>query len=168
MIKSDSKLSGALFTRAVIGVLFAASVVLTGCPNKAGGNVPSGGAPSIEETVWGMVSLQKNGGTPQAYPLTQSGIGKIQPHWCFSHGKAYSANKITDAPNPADDGIFKIQPWDKPFTLKDGKLTIGANHSTFSINGNMATMTTKNGSDTFVFTLQRVASPSVEEIKAAH
>ena len=166
MIKSDSKLSGTLFTRAVIGLLFAASVVLTGCPNKAGGNVPSG-EPSIEETVWGMVSLQKNGGTPQAYPLTQPGIGKIQPHWCFSHGKAYSANKITDAPSPADNGIFKTQPWDKPFTLKDGKLTIGTKHSTFSINGNMATMTTKNGSDTFVFTLQRVASPSIEEIKAA-
>ena len=37
MIKSDSKLSGALFTRAVIGVLLAASVVLTGCPNNNNG-----------------------------------------------------------------------------------------------------------------------------------
>lgn len=166
MIKSDSKLSGALFTRAVIGVLFAASVVLTGCPNKAGETFRPGG-PSIEGTVWGVVSLQKNGGTPQPCPFTQPGVGKIQPHWCFSHGKAYSANKITDAPNPADDGIFKIQPWDKPFTLKDGKLTIGANHSTFSINGDTATMTAKIGSDNFVFTLQRVASPTVEEIKAA-
>ena len=163
MIKSNSKLSGALFTRAVIGVLFAASVILTGCPNNNNG----GGGPSIEGSVWELVSLQKNGGTPQAYPLTQPGVGKIQPYWCFSHGKAYSANKITNAPNPADNGIIKVGTWEEPFTFKDGKLTIGTNHSTFSINGNRATMTTRNGTNTFVFTLQRVASPSVEEIKAA-
>lgn len=165
MIKSDSKLSGTLFTRAVIGLLFAASVVLTGCPNKTGETFRLGG-PSIEGTVWGMVSLKKNEETPQAYPLTKP-TKTEQPYWCFSGGKAYSANKITDASPSTGNGIFKLGTWDEPFTLKDGKLTIGANHSTFSINGNMATMTTKNGSDTFVFTLQRVASPSVEEIKAA-
>ncbi|MGI5091842.1 hypothetical protein [Treponema socranskii] len=148
-----------------ITALFTAALLFTGCSDGSGG----GSGSSSIEGVWRVVSTQKNSEVPETYPETQPGGSTLQPYFCFLEGKVYVAAKIEVAGDPENSGLFKGSPWNKPYAFANSILTIEGQSESFIINvsGNTATATISDSSGTGVITLNRVSSPTVEQIKAA-
>ena len=151
-----------------------ATLVFTGCPqSNAGGGNQSG--KKIEEGVWRMLSTKtvKDGKTEeQTFPLTQKqGEMKItmQPYFCLSDGKLYTAMQMSSDTIPEANGIFKNdEMWDKAYTYANNTITLqDLSHIPFTVNGDKATSITSDGKDSMTMTFERVSSPTVAEIKAA-
>jgi hypothetical protein len=151
-----------------------ATLVFTGCPqSNAGGGNQSG--KKIEEGVWKMLSSKtvKDGKTEeQTFPLTQKqGEMKItmQPYFCLSDGKLYTAMQMSSDTIPEANGIFKNdEMWDKAYTYANNTITLqDLSHIPFTVNGDKATSITSKGKDSMTMTFERVSSPTVAEIKAA-
>ena len=137
-----------------VGVTFK----LSGGGGGGGGNI---------EGVWKIVSSKTNDEEPVPFPVTMPDNSTLQPYFCFSEGKVYSANEIAGKADDAENGLFKDAVWDVNYTFVNGILIIAEASVPFIITGDTATMTMTDEGNTMVIQLTRVSAPTVAEIKAA-
>ena len=140
----------------LIKVAFVATMLLANTVNASAAK-----AYSSIEGVWEFVSTTALGVTESTPLPTQDG-STLQTYFCFSNGKLYGVSKVTGSKNPAEDGLYKGADWGKPYTYLNNTLTLDENSFSFVITGNTAIIE----SGYVVIKLQRVNSPSVEEIKS--